>query len=170
MGAIFRSLLPTPSPADAAKKALTPSGSDKEFEDAVRRQVAFLFDRFGAVVVSNDYFPRAFGNAILVLETKGLRLRVVRDRDEVRLDIAPLHHPTEWVDSAFALASLENEFSTSGLRLDRTLSSIAEHLEPKLQLLQEAFSQERYQSTRQRVMEISEIQRRRAVQRLNAIK
>jgi hypothetical protein len=69
--------------------------------------MSFLFDRYGASVISNLYFPDAFGNAILIIQTRVMQLRVVRDRDEVRVDVASLQNPAEWVDSAFALAAIE---------------------------------------------------------------
>jgi hypothetical protein len=140
-----------------------------EFEDSVRRQLAFLFDRYEASIISNQYFPRAYGNAILIIETQMLRLRVVRDRDEVRLDVAPLQNPTEWVDCAFALAAIETGSGDSQFSLDRAITSIARHLAPKFEALQDAYTPNQYPATSQRIKQIYEAERQKAVERLNAI-
>jgi hypothetical protein len=139
-----------------------------KFEESVRRQMKFLFERFGATTISNDYFPDAFGNAILIVETKTLRLRVVRDRDEVRVDVAPSGNPTDWVDSAFALAAIEAESANYSFSLDRAITSIARHLDPKFEALQDAFTPDRYPDTREKIMQIAELERAKAVGRFNA--
>lgn len=167
---ILGKFFPGASPASRIKGALTPSGSDREFEEAVRRPLDFLFQRFGASIRSNHNFPRAFGNTILLIETKGLRLRVVRDRGTVRLDVAPLHEPNEWVDSAFALAALESESVESEISLDSAITSIARHLDPKFQPLQDAFAPNRYSATEQRIEQIRGLARVKAIERINAIK
>jgi hypothetical protein len=135
----------------------------------IRRQLAFLFDRFGASIISNQYFPGAFRNAILVIETKMLRLRVVRDRDEVRVDVAPFHNPTEWVDSAFALAAIEVGSGGPQFSVHRAITSIGRHLDPKFEALQDAFTLDKYPDTRQKIMQIYELERKKAIERINAI-
>jgi len=166
----FRALLPGASPSGRIKKALTPSCSDMKLEESVRRQMAFLFDRFAASVVSNQYFPHAFGNAILVIDTKYIRLRVVRDRDEVRIDLAAIHGPTEWMDSALALAAIGAEQSNYVFSLNRAITSIARHMDPKFDALQEAYAPERYQAFKERMMEILELENQKAIERFNSIR
>jgi hypothetical protein len=163
----LRRLLPLFSPSNRLKKALIARGPDLGFEASIRQHMRFLFERFGASVVSNEYFPAAFGNVIVVIETEGLRLRFVQDRGEVRLDVAPLQNPTEWVDSAFALAAMEDGSGEPQFSLYRTITSIARRLDPKFEALQVAFTQDRYPATIRKMAEISERERARAVQRFN---
>jgi hypothetical protein len=47
-------------------------------------------------VVEERYDPAAFGNAVVVLEGKAFRFRVVRDRDVPLFDMASLQAPNEW--------------------------------------------------------------------------
>jgi hypothetical protein len=141
-----------------------------EFEVLIRQHMRFLFERFGASVVSNEYFPAAFGNAIVVMETKGILLRAVRDRGEVRLDVAPLHNPTEWVDSAFALAAIEDGSCEPQFSLYRATTSIARDLDPKFEVLQDAFTEDRYPATATKMTEIRERERVRAIERFNAVR
>jgi hypothetical protein len=131
--------------------------------------MSFLFERYGASVVSNHYFPNAFGNAIVVIRTQKLKLRVVRDKDEVRVDIAPLDEPEEWVDCAFALAAIESVAGNYRFSLDRAITSIARHLDPQFDLLQEAFAPDLYSFTKQKIAEISELERTKAVERFNGM-
>lgn len=166
--ALIRRLLPRMAPSNRFKKVLTASGPDLEFEALIRQHMKFLFDRFGASVVSNEYFPAAFGNAIVVIETKGIRLRAVRDRGEVRLDVAPLHNPTEWVDSAFALAAMDDGSGEPQFSLYRTTTSIARHLDPNFEELQGAFTEDQYSATVGKITEICERERARAIERFNA--
>src|SRR5260221_2530388 len=130
ISSFLRRLFPGSSTNSRIKTALTSNGSDVKFEEAIRRQMSFLFERYGASVVSNQYFPDAFGSAILIIRTQMLQLRVVRDRDEIRVDIDHLQDPAEWVDSAFALAAIESESGEYRFSLDRAITSIARHLDP----------------------------------------
>ena len=131
--------------------------------------MTFLFERYGASIVSNEYFPNAFGNAILVIRTQMLQLRVVRDRDEVRVDVAPVNDPTDWVDIAFALAAIDSDSGDYRFSLDRTITSIARHLDPKFDSLQHAFAPDRYSSIKKKILQISEVERAKAIERFNAM-
>lgn len=170
ISSFLRRLLPGSSPSDRIRKALTPSGPDLEFEEAIRKQMRFLFEQFGASIISNQYFPSAFGNAIVVIETNRLRLRVVRDRDEVRLDFAPPSRPDEWMDIAFALAAIGDESGDSQFSLYRAMTSIARHLDPKFEALQDAFAEDRCPATLNKIATIRERERARAIERLNAMR
>jgi hypothetical protein len=89
------------------QRKLTPKGSDLDFEEKVRQSLPFLFLNFAARVVLNQYFPAAFGNAVVVLAAATLVIRVVRDRDEIRIDVAPAQAPKEWSHLTLALASVD---------------------------------------------------------------
>jgi hypothetical protein len=89
------------------QRKLTPKGSDLDFEEKVRQSLPFLFLNFAARVVLNQYFPAAFGNAVVVLAAATLVIRVVRDRDEIRIDVAPAQAPKEWSHLTLALAAVD---------------------------------------------------------------
>lgn len=99
---------------------------DQAFEKEV--QAAFAFVSHGRLpsVVRSTYDPDAFGNAVVELEGEQLRVRVVRDRSQILVDLAPLGHD-EWFDEGVILESLGASPSTK-LTLDSSSSAIGRHL------------------------------------------
>lgn len=89
------------------QRSLKPDGTEPDLEEKVRLGLRFLFRDLSATVVSNQRFPRAFGNAILVIAADTLVMRLVRDRDELRFDVAPANSPTEWRLLPVALAAVK---------------------------------------------------------------
>jgi hypothetical protein len=59
------------------QRKLMPKDSDPAFEEKVRNGLSFLFRDFSASVVSNQRFPGAFGNIVLVLAAATLLIRRV---------------------------------------------------------------------------------------------
>jgi hypothetical protein len=90
----------------------TAKGSDRELETRIRKDLAFLFEEHGASVTSNNYYPRAFGNAIVEMQAGNVLFRIVKDRreHEIRVDVAPISQPDEWefLDTALAICTGEN--------------------------------------------------------------
>jgi hypothetical protein len=71
------------------KSPLGSSGPDLKFEAQVRNDLRFLFEKYDAKIISNNYYYRSFGNAIIVIGAGQLFFRVVRDRGEIRIDGGP---------------------------------------------------------------------------------
>jgi hypothetical protein len=129
------------------RRCLTPRGSDPKFEEAVREELSFLFRKFSASVSSNHKYPSACGNAIVALSTTTLAVRVVRDRDEFRIDVAPAHAPTQWRLLAVAAVAASADIQNSVVDTYTSLTRGAKQLEDNWDLLSTTFSPERYSAT-----------------------
>ena len=47
-------------------------------------------------VVEHQYFPETFGNALVVLEGLGLRIKLMRERSEQYALVVSVRKPEEW--------------------------------------------------------------------------
>jgi hypothetical protein len=136
------------------QRKLTPKGANPDFEQKARQGMPFLFQDFSASVVSNHGFPAAFGNAVLVLAAATLLVRVVRDRDELRVDVAPAHAPTEWRLLTVALAAIEGNKQNPVVASCISMRQGAALLEPGFASLRAAFSPGTYEATKRTMQEI----------------
>ena len=149
------------------KSPLEPDGPDEKLEGDVRRDLSFLFTEHGARIVSNSYYPRSFGNAIIVIPVRDLFLEVVRDRGSLCVCVGrtpPGPSESPWTDSRLAVASLE--MKESGSRIPdipsyATLSRAAAILEPAFSLLEEAYSAPNYEPTMQKIKAINKASRKK---------
>jgi hypothetical protein len=144
------------------KSPLDPKGSDKRLEEEVRRDLSFLFTKHDARIISNCYYPRSFGNAVIVIQVGELFLQVVRDRGDIgvyvaRSPITPVEG--EWVELGVALAALQMErpgCQVPDVPFYATLSRAADLMQPKMSQLQGAFSKFHYEITLQKTRQITE--------------
>jgi hypothetical protein len=113
------------------------------------QDLAFLFSDHGAKIVSNFKYPASFGNAIITIEAGNLRLRVIRDRRDLLVDVAPIHSPGERADFIqMALMTLDMGTERLSKPSWETLQDLAQLLEPKYNALQEAYSISGYPATK----------------------
>jgi hypothetical protein len=84
----LRKFFPRSTFRERMQRTLKPEGTAPELEEKVRQGLRFLFRNLSASVVSNQRFSRAFGNAVLVVAADTILIRVVRDRGELRFDVA----------------------------------------------------------------------------------
>lgn len=136
------------------QRKLVPGGPDAALEEKIQKGLSFLFRDFSATTESNARFPGAFGNAIVVVAAGAVMLRVVRDRDEFRIDIAPAHAPTEWSHLSVALAALETGAKHPVLVNPFSPEQAASLLEPKISLITEAFTPQSYPAAKRAMQEL----------------
>lgn len=81
-----------------------PKGGDKltmdarvALKDQVFTHLPWLFDELGFRMVEDRYDPKDFGNALVILESAELRIRIVRDRGQIFTDVASLLEPDRWL-------------------------------------------------------------------------
>jgi hypothetical protein len=88
----------------------------------------------------------SFDNAFVVLQSNELRLRVLRDRGTVFLDIGSLVEPSTWFDSAVVAdwLSLSDSGGIHGSDVPTVLASIAELMRGVGLELRDAFSASRF--------------------------
>lgn len=70
--------------------------------DLVNAELLPVIAPLGFAVVQSETSP-SFDNANVVLQAPALRLRVVRERGQVFLDIGPHSEPGTWFDSAVVM-------------------------------------------------------------------
>lgn len=151
---LVRKLFPQSTFRAGMEGKLTPKGSDLELEEKVRKDLAFLFRDSAASIISNYCFPGAFGNVVLVLAAGALLLRVVQDRGEFRVDVAPGHAPTEWKLLALALSAVEANTQNPIPASCSSVQQAAALLAVSLESLRTAFSPTNYASTKSRMYDI----------------
>ena len=144
-----------------------PSGKHWEFDfdefvvegDAV---AAFAFIAFSTRprVLLNEYDPRSFGNAVVVLEGDAVRVKVVRDRDQLFVDLAPRGFG-EWFDESVVLQLVGAEETARELAAAewRELRPSADAIRLGFASVVERFQPERWAQTR---VELKALQERRA--------
>lgn len=91
----------------------------------VREQDAEFFNRFHLSIAADQCDPEHFGDALLVLGDPEIRLRLVRDRGQLFIDVAAPGTADEWWDLPLVL-----EFAGAPLppELGGVLPSLAEAL------------------------------------------
>lgn len=67
-----------------------------DFLQAVTEAFESLLTRGLLNIESSDYDAQAFGNAVVILTGRNLRIRVIRDRGEILADAASSGYPDDW--------------------------------------------------------------------------
>jgi hypothetical protein len=142
--------------------------SDSDLEQRVRRDLAFLFDQYGATIRSNSV--GAYGNSEVAVAVGHLEFQFAKnDRDgECRAVVGPRDGHGVWELILVALAASTGEDPTAltfpisysddpeGLSYIG-LARLATVLKPRIDRLNEAFGPENYPATRSRMIQIERI-------------
>lgn len=118
----------------------------------VREDFAFLFDEYGGRVVPDEgvKHPRSFDYAIVVAVPDDLpfRLRFIRGRGELRIQVASNSSPNAWEEfpSILDLIDPDNPRQHTFISLPDSARVLREYLD----LLRQAFSPEHYPELKQR--------------------
>lgn len=163
----LRKLFPESSFRDRMQRILKADGTDGELEEKVRQGLRFLFRNSSASIVSNHRFPRAFGNAVLVVAADTVLIRIVRDRDELRFDVASTNSPTEWKLLPVALAAVQGNGEDPVLPSCVSIRQGGALLEAGFKPLRAAFSLENYPITKASIQEIEKKKRDEWVEKFN---
>jgi hypothetical protein len=121
---------------------------DIQFEEEVLKAFAFLSSTPGARIVRSDYDAEAFGNAIIELETDKLRVRVVRDRSVISVDLAPVGYG-DWFDEEVVLQSVGAHVEAKSLNriMNRGLKGAAKAIAPNVDAIVRRFEKGNWPST-----------------------
>jgi hypothetical protein len=142
---------------------------ERQLMEAVRKNLSFLFDKFGARFVPDDS-KRKLHNFV-ILETDKLRFKVSLFRGRYCMELAPLQAPLDWEDlgAMLMITPMHGEVYTgSDLPKIPSWSNLAELgkvLELHLPSTEEALSPSQYPETIRRLERIEEIGRDEFVQR-----
>jgi hypothetical protein len=121
---------------------------DPEFEEAVRLAFAFLSPGSSPKVVRSEYDENTFGNAVVELGTEKLRVRVVRDRSVVTVDLAPLGYG-DWFDEEVVLQSVGANVEAKSLNqiMRRGLKGAAKAIAPNVDAIVRRFDKKNWSTT-----------------------
>jgi len=70
------------------------------FYDQVKERFCYLVQDYGFSVIHEEYYPESYGNAIVVLQSKDCRVRVLLEREQVLVEVGPLWAPEDWSSHA----------------------------------------------------------------------
>ena|SRR5580692_5546399 len=75
----------------------------------VAKRLPWLFDDLKFRVAYEEYSPKHFGNALLALQSDSLRLRFVRDKSRLAVELASISEPDLWLDLRFLWFTLTGD-------------------------------------------------------------
>jgi len=97
-------------------------------------RLPWLFEDLGFRVTYSEYDPAHFGDSIAILDSDALRLRFVRDRGQVMLDVATPAKPEVW----FGIWSLYEAVYNESVKPRFTLDAVGGLLRQEFTVLIEA--------------------------------
>ncbi|HXZ12917.1 MAG TPA: hypothetical protein VEG64_11020 [Candidatus Sulfotelmatobacter sp.] len=127
-------------------KNLLPIGSDDALEGKVRDEFRALFEKYGASVTSNGRYP-TMDHAVVAFDASNLRFRVVRDRGDLDVSLAPLLAIRDWHPLGLALMVTQPGADGSNQNSSSRLRGAGSLVEREFPMLNEAYSVTRYRAT-----------------------
>lgn len=70
-------------------------------KDALENRVPWLFQELGFRVTDHDYSYRQMGSSIAELQSDSLRIRFIRDRSVIQVELASHSEPERWLELGF---------------------------------------------------------------------
>lgn len=110
-------------------------------------KLSFLFEEYGGRLCPYESpfkalkHPRPFDFAFVMVSLDDLSLVFFRGRGDISVQIAPKHSPSALEDLALVLNLIDERFEQ---RYFRSFDEVAVALEPRIKLLREAISPEKY--------------------------
>jgi len=152
---------------------MTQASQDPELQQRIRRDLRFLFERYGAIITSNTRQP--YGNSQISLAAGNVEFQFDKnERDgECRVLVAPREGYGVWEIAQVALsASIGDDGKALAFLLSYSddpvslsyvgLTELTFLLESRFDRLNEAFTYDNYPATRLRMAEVErELHRRR---------
>lgn len=128
----------------------TSKNNERVFAEEIRNALPFLFVEYDGKIVPNEGIrsPLRFDYAIVTVAARNLLLRFVRGRDEFRVDVAPKHEPRDWQEVSLVLTAIDSVKGFGLQPLYYRLGDFARLIRPRLLVLDDAFSDEHYVSTK----------------------
>jgi hypothetical protein len=124
--------------------------ADAQLARAIRRDVPFLFEEYAGKIVSDSsaQHPRPYQSAIVA--TDELLFRFVQGHGDLSLYVTSCRAPTDWNDIYLVLVALDEE-NRPPSRWILSWSDVTRLLRPHIDRLREAFSEQEYPATRERL-------------------
>jgi hypothetical protein len=120
----------------------------RPLKEELENRVPWLFQDLGFRVTHHDYSDRHMGDSVAELQSDSLRIRFIRDKSRIQVELASLSEPERWLELGFLWYAL------TGHRPEPELEGLAWFLRDHLSELQDAlgpgFSQTKQQFERGR--------------------
>lgn len=138
-----------------------------EFHKDVERSFGRLIGEHCFRVLAGGYEAEDFGNALVVLESDGYSIRLVRDRGQVFVELASPEDPGNWYGLGRVLVALrgkpeEEELWSGSVNLDDAASVIEKYHAG----LSEILGSERYARTRVELDRLGQVAKEKLLSRL----
>jgi|HubBroStandDraft_2_1064218.scaffolds.fasta_scaffold572181_1 hypothetical protein len=85
--------------------------------DQITEEAPWLFSALGLSIVGEDFQPKSFGNSFVTLEGASIRVRFVRDRGQVWVDVAPRNTRNKWWHLLFVLEAVRGQLPEANYTL-----------------------------------------------------
>jgi hypothetical protein len=137
------------------------STTDRQIQTEIQRDLAFLFQEFGAGFVPGQRMFRWGG--VVTVEVQNILLQIALGRGEYTARLAPSSASPEWAPVSFAVNAIHPRQSPIREVPATTFSSVEELarlLRPNFSDLLRAYQPENYPATKEALQRISETARR----------
>lgn len=116
----------------------------------------FLFKECGAEIVPNEgvRFPPGFDYAYVTVVAGNVRLQFLRGRGELRVEVAPRQNPRDLNEISTVLREIGSLQGYVNRPAYLELRDFAYLLQTHWSVLQEAFSEEHYEKTKERISRV----------------
>lgn len=129
---------------------------EEQLAEVVQNHLTFLFTEMGGHIVPNEdvEFPPPFDYAIITVETRDVRLRFTRGREQLIVQIAPKSLPNSWHE----LSTVLTVISTPGVQRGSIsgFNDAGRVLRLHMNEIKQALGEERYPRLRSQLQEIYE--------------
>lgn len=126
--------------------------AQQEFVQDVRDQLSFLFSDYDAQIVSELEIKRLsdIDWPSVTLSANGMLFKFLLWRGELSASVAPKQNPNDWDNLLLALSLLDESVKRDA---GGDLFHLAQLLKPRMGLLSQAFAENEYAATKQRLSE-----------------
>jgi hypothetical protein len=143
----------------------------------IEERFSYLFDEYGFFVIHEEHHNRNGYNAVVVLESRGCRIRLLLEREQVLVDVGSLSAPKDWStpapDEWFGLTYVTGFLSNGtdqwkyefpdtaldrSLRIDQQLIKLAGKLRPYCDQILCKFHPAAFEQTQRELVDYQETQ------------
>lgn len=107
------------------------SGRVSKSECSLKQQVIetcpWLIGELAFRVVDDEYRPESFGDSFVTLESPVLRIRFLRDRGQIFVELASPTAPEKWRDLTFVLRAIQGKVPQESFALDEVANRLRNH-------------------------------------------
>jgi hypothetical protein len=119
--------------------------------EELQNRLPWLFHDLGLRITHHEYSHKQMGNSVVELESDSLRIRFIRDRSRIQVELASLSEPERWMDLGFLWYTLtgyrpEPELEGWAWFVRDHLGELADALGPKLSQTKQQFERKQEES------------------------